>query len=83
LIIDLSLESAESVIEPLKEVKKIDSHVCKFSIATDLLQDLPRAEAANETRWNSQLKMVRRVANFDKVPLGFIPRDTLLQNSLF
>jgi hypothetical protein len=73
LVIKRSLDSAESAIEPLKKVKKIVSFIRKSNVATDYLYDQPRAQAANETRWNSQLKSVRSVSNIDKMTLDSIP----------
>ena len=75
LVIKHSLTTAESVNEPLKKVKTIVSHIRKFSVATDLNcyrfefsnEDQPRAQAANETRWNSQLKMVRSITDFKRI----------------
>ena len=59
----------ELQIPELKKVARIVSHIRKSGKAGDYLEGETRAQSANQTRWNSQLHMVRSVLKIDRTKL--------------
>jgi hypothetical protein len=54
-------------------VSKIVNHVRRSGVCSEFLENQPRLQTANDTRWNSQLTMVRSIAAVDKKTLNSIP----------
>ena len=69
LVVRDGLRDAGQLKQVIAKVSSIVSHVRKSTSATELLQDYPRLETANATRWNSQLKMLRSVL---RIPLHLL-----------
>ncbi|RXM35166.1 hypothetical protein EOD39_13319 [Acipenser ruthenus] len=61
----------------LVKVSSIVSHIQKFTTATDLLEDQPKAQSATVAHWNSQIKMVRSVLSIGKEKLDSLDTTTL------
>ena len=64
-------KGATQINKVIAKASSIVNHIRKSTVASDLLADFPRVQAANQTRWNSQLKMIRS--------LLAIPADKLTQ----
>jgi hypothetical protein len=73
LVIRHGLEATGSIGSILKKVSKIVNHVRRSCVCSELLENQPRLQTANDTRWNSQLGMVRSIAAADKKTLDSIP----------
>ena len=73
LVIKHGIKYNTRLTEVLSKVKKIVGHIRSSCIATDFLENEPKPQAANETRWYSQLRMVRSIANVDKCKLDSVP----------
>lgn len=63
LIVKDGLQSDSQINSILSKVSTIVGHVRKSTIATELLENECRVQAACPTRWNSQLAMVRSVVD--------------------
>lgn len=59
----------------LTKAAKIVTYVRKSVHATEVLQDFNRLQAANATRWNSQLTMINSVLNIPEDKLNMIDCD--------
>ena len=67
LAINDGLKSCRSISSIVTKASRIVNHVRKSTIATEKMEALygKTLVAKNETRWNSQLKMVRRIVEVD------------------
>ena len=72
LVVKDGLEQAGQMKNVIAKVGNLVSHVRRSTSATDLFDSCTKLQAANKTRWNSQLKMLRSVLK--------VPQDVL--NSL-
>lgn len=72
LVIKHAFKKGE-VPDYIKKVQRIVSFIRKSGRAGELLEGEPRAQASNQTRWNSQLKMIRSVCNIDRTKLDTLP----------
>ena len=61
LVVKDGLAKAGQLGSVIKKCSKLVSFVRKSTIATDVLKGQKRLQTDNETRWNSQLKMIRSV----------------------
>ncbi len=61
------LQSSKQIQSLLAKVGKIVNHVKKSTVATEKLEHINEKGmiAKNDTRWNSQLKMIRRIMELD------------------
>ena len=72
LMVKDGLKQAGKMKNVIAKVGNLVSHVRRSTSATDLFDSCTKLQAANKTRWNSQLKMLRSVLK--------VPQDVL--NSL-
>ena len=57
----------------LRKAHRIVTHVRKSNIAVDHLDGETRAQPSNQTRWNSQLTMIRSILKIDRTKLDTVP----------
>ncbi|KAK6483662.1 zinc finger BED domain-containing protein 4-like [Huso huso] len=69
LVVRDGLKSSTQTTKVLAKVSSIVAHIRESTTATDLLEEQPKTQAANATRWNSQLKRARSVLSIDKEKL--------------
>lgn len=74
LVVKDGMKEIGSLHTLMSKVSSLVSHIRKSTHATDLLRDHRRVQAANATRWNSEIKMIRSVLQ--------IPQDKLDQLDL-
>ncbi len=78
-------KNATQINKVIAKASSIVNYIRKSTIASDLLSDFPRVQAANKTRWNSQLKMIRsllaipaeKLAQLDCAQLSAYERSVL------
>ena len=61
LVVRDGLKDAGQMKSVIAKASNFVSHVRKSTTATEILQDYRKLEIANQTRWNSQLKMLRSI----------------------
>ena len=61
------------VPEFLKKVNKIVSFIRKSGKSAEYLEGETRAQAPNQTRWNSQLQMITSILKIDRTKLDSLP----------
>ena len=61
LVIKDGFKQATSINKVLNKASSIVSHVRKSIVSSEILESEKRLKAANVTRWNSQLKMIRSI----------------------
>ena len=61
LVIKDGFKQAASINKVLNKASSIVSHVRKSIVSSEILESEKRLKAANVTRWNSQLKMIRSI----------------------
>ncbi len=61
LVIKDGFKQAPGIIKVLNRVSAIVSHVRKSTLSSEILESEKRLAAANATRWNSQLIMIRSI----------------------
>ena len=69
LVIKDGFKQAASINKALNKASSIVSHVRKSIHSSEILESEKRLKAANGTRWNSQLKMIRSVLRIPKEKL--------------
>ena len=80
LTVSDGLKQAKKMNSLIKKVGKVVNHVKKSTIATEQLEKQcgMTLVAKNDTRWNSQLKMVRRILQVDTNSVVNHQRDLVL-----
>ncbi|KAG7168391.1 Transposable element Hobo transposase-like 2, partial [Homarus americanus] len=78
LVIKDGLKNATQLNRILDKTAKIVSYVRRSTVATELLEGENRVEAANVTRWNSQVKMVRSVLALPEDKFSLLKEDVTL-----
>ena len=63
------LKEAGALTKVIAKASKVVTYVRKSTIATDLLEGEGRLQAANATRWNSEVKMIRSVLKISQQKL--------------
>ena len=67
LVVKDGLKEAGALTKVIAKASKVVTYVRKSTIATDLLEGEGRLQAANATRWNSEVKMIRSVLDCTKL----------------
>ena len=61
LVVKDGLQQATGISKVLSKISSIVSHVRKSATASEVLENEKRLQSSNQTRWNSQLIMIRSV----------------------
>ena len=61
LVVKDGLKHAGQMKTVISKAASVVSHVRKSTSATEMLENYPKLQTANMTRWNSQLKMLRSI----------------------
>ena len=69
LVVKDGLKEAGALTKVIAKASKVVAYVRKSTIATDLLEGEGRLQAANATRWNSEVKMIRSVLKISQQKL--------------
>ena len=69
LVVKDGLKEAGALTKVIAKASKVVTYVRKSTIATDLLEGEGRLQAANATRWNSEVKMIRSVLKISQQKL--------------
>ena len=78
LVIKDGFKQASSINKVLNKVSTIVKHVRKSVNASEVLESEKRLQAANVTRWNSQLKMIRSILRVSDEKLTSLTHKLLL-----
>lgn len=70
LVVRDGMKEAGSLRNVITRASQIVSHVRKSTISTDLLEDYRKLQAANVTRWNSEVSMIRSVLRIPEEKLN-------------
>ena len=70
-----SLKDAGQMKSIIAKASNFVSHVSKSTTATEVLQEYKKLEMANQTRWNSQLKMLRSILQIPSEALDRVNFD--------
>jgi len=71
------MNDAGTLRKVIARASSIVTHVRKSTHATDLLENDKRLQAANKTRWNSEVKMLKSVLNIPKEKLDQLDTQKL------
>jgi hypothetical protein len=72
LVIKDGLKNAGHLGSVIKRCLKLVSFLRKSTIATDILENEKRPQNINETRWKSQLKMIKSIISIPESKLSEI-----------
>lgn len=83
LVVKDGMKEIGSLRSLVSKVSALVSHIRKSTHATDLLMDQRRVQAANATRWNSEVKMIRSVLQIPQDKLDQLEVDKQHKLSLY
>ena len=69
LVVKDGLRDLGPMLDVLAKAASLGAHVRRSTAVSELLEDLPKLQSANNTRWNSQLMMVRSILRIPKARL--------------
>ena len=77
LVIKDGFKASNTTARILKKCSKIVKFVKKSTLATEILENENKLQIANQTRWNSQLKMVRSILTIPVEKLNMLNTSML------